>query len=231
MTNSSQVFRSVFTVDCVIFGFDEGMLKVLLIERGDEPYIGQVALPGNFVGEYENIDAAAQRVLFELTGLNKIYMEQFCTFGDVDRHPAGRIITIAYFALIKIRKQVLTPQVPSARKASWYPLSELPRLAFDHTEILKMAHRELQRKIRYEPVGFELLPDKFTLSQLQRLYEAVLEKVIDKRNFRKKIMALGLLVELGEKQKNVSHRAARLYRFNRRKYNNLKKKGFDFGNL
>src|SRR3546814_19720844 len=127
-----------------MLGFDEGILKILLIERGDEPYVGKVALPGNFVGEDENIDTAAQRVLFELTGLNKIYMEQFYTFGETDRHPDGRIITIAYFALIKVQKQVLTPRVSSARNAGWYPLRELPRLAFDHTAIAEMAFRKLQ---------------------------------------------------------------------------------------
>src|SRR5690606_27398368 len=150
MTNNLQLFRSVFTVDCVIFGFDEGMLTILLIERGDEPYVGKLALPGNLVGGNEHIDGAAQRGLFELTGLNKIYMEQFYTFGEVDRHPDGRIITIAYFALIKVQKQVLTPRTSSARSAGWYSFSDLPRLAFDHSAIAEMAYRKLQRKIRFE---------------------------------------------------------------------------------
>src|SRR3546814_3853915 len=123
MTNDLPLFRSVFTVDCVIFGFDEGILKILLIERGDEPYVGKLALPGNFVGEDENIDTAAQRVLFELTGLNKIYIEQFYTFGETDRHPDGRLITMASFALITVQKQGLTPRVSSARNAGCYTLS------------------------------------------------------------------------------------------------------------
>src|SRR3546814_4630466 len=137
-------------------------------------------------------------------------MEQFYTFGETDRHPDCRIITISYFALIKVQKQVLTPRVSSARNAGWYPLSELPRLAFDHTAIAEMAFRKLQRKIRFEPLGFELLPDKFTLSHLQRLYEDVLEKTIDKRNFRTKMLSAGLLVELDEKKKNVSHSAEKI---------------------
>lgn len=228
MTDDLKPFQSVFSVDCVIFGFDKGELKILLIERGEDPYKGQLALPGNMVREDEDIDTAAERVLFELTGLSKIYMEQLYTFGEVNRHPAGRIITVAYFALIKVRTHNLNPRIPFARKAAWHSFHDLPRLAFDHSVILEKAYRKLQRKIRYEPVGFELLPDKFTLSQLQNLYEVILEKSIDKRNFRKKILGYDLLAESGEKQKNVSHRAAKLYRFNKRRYNSLRKKGFNF---
>ncbi|MFS8616552.1 MAG: NUDIX domain-containing protein [Solitalea sp.] len=221
-------FHSIFSVDCVIFGFDKGELKILLIERGEEPYMDYLALPGNIVGEDEDLDAAAGRVLNELTGLNNIYMEQLHTFGEVGRHPQGRIITVAYFSLIKVKRHELYPKIPFAKKAEWRTFHDLPKLAFDHSIILEKAYRKLQRKLRYEPIGFELLPDKFTLTQLQQLYEVILEKEIDKRNFRKKILSYGLLTESGEKQKNVSHRAARLYRFNKRRYNSLRKIGFNF---
>lgn len=228
MQETYSEFHSIFSVDCVIFGFDKGELKILLIERGEDPFINHLALPGNIVGEDEDLDIAAGRVLNELTGLNNIYMEQLHTFGEVGRHPQGRIITVAYFSLIKVKRHSLYPKIPFARKAEWRSFHDLPRLAFDHSVILEKAYRRLQRKLRYEPIGFELLPDKFTLTQLQQLYEVILEKNIDKRNFRKKILSYDLITESGEKQKNVSHRAARLYRFNKRRYNSLRKIGFNF---
>lgn len=220
--------HSDFSVDCVVFGFDKGELRILLIERAEEPFKDYVALPGNLVYDNENIDQAATRVLTELTGLNDVYMEQLYAFGDVDRHPQGRVITIAYFALIKVKKHTLSPISTYARKAQWYSINDLPPLAFDHAQILEKAYKRLQSGIRYQPIGFELLPEKFTLSQLQQLYEVILEKPIDKRNFRKKILSFGLLAELDEKQKNVSHRAAKLYKFNKTRYNNLRKMGFSF---
>lgn len=228
MEEDNTAFHSIFSVDCVIFGFDKGELKILLIERAEDPYTDYFALPGNIVKEDEDIDVAAQRVLNELTGLNNIYLEQLHTFGDVGRHPQGRIITVAYFALIKVKRHKLYPRIPFARKAEWRSFHDMPKLAFDHSQILEKAYRRLQRKLRIEPIGFELLPDKFTLTQLQQLYEVILEKSIDKRNFRKKMLSYDLLIELGEKQKNVSHRAARLYRFDKRRYNSLKKMGFNF---
>jgi len=226
--NELPKLHSDFSVDCVIFGFDKGELKILLIERGEEPFKNFMALPGNLVYDNEDIDAAAGRVLRELTSLGDIYLEQLYTFGEVNRHPQGRVITVAYFALIKVKKHHLNPQVSFARKVEWYAISDIPALAFDHSQIVEKAYRRLQNKIRYQPIGFELLPEKFTLSQLQQLYEVILEKPIDKRNFRKKILSFGLLVELDEKQKNVSHRAAKLYKFNKSRYNNLKKMGFSF---
>ncbi|SMO79212.1 NUDIX hydrolase [Solitalea koreensis] len=226
--NELPKLHSDFSVDCVIFGFDKGELKILLIERAEEPFKNFMALPGNFVYDNEDIDGAAGRILRELTSLSDIYLEQLYTFGEVNRHPQGRIITVAYFALIKVKKHILNPQVAFARKAEWYSVADVPALAFDHSKIFEKAYKRLQSKIRYQPIGFELLPEKFTLSQLQQLYEVILEKPIDKRNFRKKILSFGLLVELDEKQKNVSHRAAKLYKFNKSRYNNLKKMGFSF---
>ncbi|POY38400.1 NUDIX hydrolase [Solitalea longa] len=226
--NDLPKLHSDFSVDCVVFGFDKGELRILLIERAEEPFKDYLALPGNLVYDNENIDQAANRVLTELTSLNDVYMEQLYTFGDVNRHPQGRVITVAYFSLIKVKKHTLNPLSTYAKKAQWCAVADLPPLAFDHQLILEKAYKRLQNKIRYQPIGFELLPEKFTLSQLQQLYEVILEKPIDKRNFRKKILSFGLLIELDEKQKNVSHRAAKLYKFNKTRYNNLKKMGFSF---
>ena len=212
-------FDSVFSVDCVIFGFEAGELKVLLIERNEEPFKGSYALPGYIVGQEESVDDAAQRILHELTGLRDISIRQFHTFGDVDRHPQGRVVTVGYFALIRLNGQKeLAPVTNYARKAFWHSVNDLPTLAFDHTIIFNRAFKKIRAKLNYEPIAFELLPEKFTLTQLQMLYEAVLSKKLDKRNFRKKMLSYGFLKELAEKQKGVSYRAAKLYKFDRRKY-------------
>jgi 8-oxo-dGTP diphosphatase len=221
--------HSDFSVDCVIFGFDEGELKILLVERNEPPYEGWKALPGNLVFDNEDIDSAAQRVLYELTGLKNIFMEQFYSFGKIDRHPQGRVITVAYYSIIKRTVNGLHPVSGYTRKAFWWPADKIPRLAFDHNQIAKRALETLRHKIRYELVGFELLAEKFTLTQLQHLYEAILQKQVDKRNFRKKILRYGLLKELKQKQKSVSHRAAMYFKFNKRRYKSLKKSGFIFG--
>jgi 8-oxo-dGTP diphosphatase len=212
-------FDSVFSTDCVIFGFEGGELKVLLIERNEEPFKDWYALPGYIVEQDESLDAAAARILYELTGLRDLPMRQFHTFGELNRHPQGRVVTIAYFALIRINGQKeLKPVTQYARRAFWHSVTDLPTLAFDHTEIFKRAFKKIRAKLNYEPIAFELLPEKFTLTQLQTLYEAVLNKKLDKRNFRKKMLSYGFLKELPEKQKGVSYRAAKLYKFDRRKY-------------
>lgn len=212
-------FDSVFSIDCVIFGFEAGELKVLLIERNEEPFKDWLALPGYIVGQDESVDHAAERILYELTGLRDVAIRQFHTFGDVNRHPQGRVITVGYFALIRINGQKeLMPVTQFARKAFWHPVNDLPTLAFDHTQIFNRAFKKIRAKLNYEPIAFELLPEKFTLTQLQLLYEAVLSKKLDKRNFRKKMLSYGFLKELAEKQKGVSYRAAKLYKFDRRKY-------------
>jgi len=221
--------HSDFSVDCVIFGFDEGELKVLLVERNEPPYEGWIAIPGNLVYDHEDIHEAAARVLYELTGLKNIFLEQFYSFGEIDRHPQGRVITVAYYSIIKSSVNGLHPVSGYTRKAFWCPADKIPKLAFDHNQIVERALETLRHKIQYEPVGFELLPEKFTLTQLQHLYEAILEKKVDKRNFRKRILRYGLVSELKQKQKNVSHRAAAYFKFNKRRYADLKKKGFIFG--
>jgi len=225
-------FDSVFSIDCVIFGFDEGELKVLLIERNEEPFKDWWALPGYLVEQDESLDDAAERILYELTGLRGIYMEQFYTFGDVDRHPQGRVITVGYYAMVRIggNKDLRPEPVTSyARNAVWIPLNEIPKLAFDHDQIFGRAFAKIRNKISYQPIAFELLPEKFTLTQLQHLYEVILNKKLDKRNFRKKMLNYGILKELDEKQKGVSYRAAKLYKFDRRKYAKLFQKELSFG--
>ena len=203
----------------MIFGFEAGELKILLIERNQEPFKDWLALPGYIVEQDESIDDAAERILYELTGLRDLHMQQFHTFGEVNRHPQGRVITVAYYALIRINGQKeLRPVTQYARKAFWHPVNELPKLAFDHSEIFETGFNKIRRRLNYQPIAFELLPEKFTLTQLQSLYEAVLNKKLDKRNFRKKMLSYGFLKELDEKQKGVSYRAAKLYKFDRRKY-------------
>lgn len=227
MTHFDNFFKSAFTVDNVIFGFDEGDLKVLLIRRGEEPYHGKWALPGYFVYPNEDLDGAAIRVLEELTGLNNVYLEQVQTFGAVNRHPFGRVITVAYFSLIKISNFSIQP-ASIALQAQWHSISEVSNLAFDHDQILKACFQRLKWLVRSRPVGFELLPPKFTLTELQHLYEAILETDLDKRNFRKKILSMDLLVDLNMTQEGVAHRPAKLYRFDPKRYQELLNEGFSF---
>ncbi len=227
MNEFNEYFKSAFTVDNVIFGFDEGDLKVLLIKRGEEPFQGKWGLPGYFVYPNEDLDAAAKRVLEELTGLRNVFLEQVKTFGAVNRHPFGRVITVAYFSLIKISHYTLQPS-SIARKAKWHSVSEVEELAFDHNNILEACFNRLKWLVRSRPVGFELLPPKFTLTELQHLYEAILETKLDKRNFRKKILSMDLLVDLDETQEGVAHRPARLYQFDRSRYEQLLAEGFSF---
>lgn len=219
MTDPGKFFKSAFTVDNVIFGFDEGDLKVLLIKRGEEPYKDKWGLPGYFVYPEEDLLSAAKRVLKETTGLENVYLEQVKTFGSVNRHPIGRVITVAYYSLIKTSDYKLTASSTGlAQKAKWHSVAKIKDLAFDHTEILEACFQLLKRRVRRRPVGFELLPPKFTLTELQHLYEAILETALDKRNFRKKILSMDLLVDLDEVQEGVAHRPARLYQFDKAKY-------------
>lgn len=217
------------SADCVIFGFDEKEkdLKVLLIERGEEPFLGQLALPGDLIHINEDIDSAAKRILKELAGLENIYLEQLYTFGNLTRHPLGRVITVSYYALIKPSDTELIP-ASFATKAEWKTISEIRELAFDHFTILSLALTRLKNKIRYQPIGFNLLPEKFTLTQLQNLYEVILDTDFDKRNFRKKILKMDILIPTNEMQKAVSHRAAKLYKFDLEKYEELQKMGFNY---
>jgi len=226
-TYSYKYPRPALTTDCIIFGFDEFELKVLLIERGIEPYKGQWAFPGGFVLMDETTEEGAKRELFEETGLKNVFIEQLFTFSDVDRDPRGRTVSVAYFALVNLKDHIAVAG-DDAAKAKWFSVKEVPSLAFDHEKIFMMAMSRLKGKIRYQPVGFELLPKKFTLSDLQHLYELILEIKLDKRNFRKKILKMDLLIELDEKQENVAHKAAKFHKFNRTKYQELSNKGFNF---
>jgi 8-oxo-dGTP diphosphatase len=219
--------RAALTVDCVVFGFDEGELKILLIQRGAEPFQGRWALPGGFVRLGETLDEAAQRELKEEAGLKDVFLEQLYTFGALDRDPRERVVSVAYYALVSSAEH-RTRASTDAVDAQWFPISKIPKLAFDHSEILATALRRLKSKVRYEPIGFELLPPKFTLSQLQHLYEAVLEVELDKRNFRKKVLSYKLLIPLKEQQRTGRHRPAQLFSFDTGKYAKLKKKGFNF---
>jgi len=227
MSHFDNFFKSAFTVDNVIFGFDEGDLKVLLIRRGEEPHMGKWALPGYFVYPNEDLDDAAIRVLEELTGINNVFLEQVQTFGAVNRHAFGRVITVAYFSLIKISNFAIQP-ASIALQAQWHSVSEVGNLAFDHDEILEACFNRLKWLVRSRPVGFELLPPKFTLTELQHLYEAILETSLDKRNFRKKILSMDLLIDLDETQEGVAHRPAKLFQFDEKRYQEFLREGFSF---
>ncbi len=219
--------RAALTVDCVVFGFGEGDLKVLLIERALDPFKGRWALPGGFVRVDETLDDAARRELREEAGLEDVFLEQLYTFGAVERDPRERVVSVAYYALVRSAAHE-TKAATDASDARWFQISKVPKLAFDHGQILTTALQRLKGKVRYEPIGFELLPPKFTLSQLQHLYEAVLETELDKRNFRKKVLSFGLLVPLKETLMAGRHRPAQLFRFDEEKYAKLRKRGFNF---
>jgi 8-oxo-dGTP diphosphatase len=227
MPHTYQYPRAALTVDCVVFGFDGGELKVLLIQRALEPFKGRWALPGGFVHVNETLDEAARRELGEETGLKNVFLEQLYTFGTVNRDPRERVVSVAYYALVKL-SDYRAKAATDAANAEWFPISKVSKLAFDHTDVLATASARLKGKVRYQPIGFELLPPKFTLSDLQHLYEAVLGTDLDKRNFRKKVLGFGLLVPLKETQMLGRHRPAQLFQFDADKYEKLKKRGFNF---
>ena len=229
MTYSYEYERPGLTVDCVIFGLDleEESLKVMLIERDVEPFAGMWAIPGGFVRNGETLSEGAMRELREETGITEVFLEQLYTFGNPGRDPRGWIVSVAYYALVSPEKHSIQATT-DARQARWFPVTSVPRLAFDHAEILNTALGRIRGKLTYAPIGFELLAPKFTIKQLQKLYEIVLASKLDNRNFRKKIFAMDVLRELNEKQKGVAHRAARLYKFDERKYRQLVKRGLNF---
>jgi len=214
-------------VDCIIFGFDDEGLKLLLLQRNFEPALGKWSLMGGFLKKNESIENAASRVLLTLTGLNNVYMEQLSAFGDIERDPGARVISVAYYALININNY--DRELVRKNNAHWIKIDQLPDLIFDHEKMVSKALRRLRRKASSEPVGFNLLPEKFTLPQLQRLYEAIYQVDFDKRNFRKKILSLGILEKMEEKDKESSKRGAYLYHFNEQKYHRLVDDGFSFG--
>jgi 8-oxo-dGTP diphosphatase len=207
--------RPSVTVDLVIFTIAENDLKVLLIRRGGEPFKGRWALPGGFVEIDEALETAAARELEEEVGVSNVYLEQLYTFGDPKRDPRGRVISVAYFALVDAEHQKIAA-ASDAADAAWHSVFSPPKLAFDHKKILEYAVWRLRNKIEWTTVGYELLPRKFTLSELQRVYEIILQKPVDKRNFRKKILAQGQIQELNETRADVAHRPAKLYSFKKR---------------
>ncbi|MEM7249640.1 MAG: NUDIX domain-containing protein [Acidobacteriota bacterium] len=228
MSHSYEYPRPALTVDVVVFGVDENDLKVLLIQRGLPPYEGSWALPGGFVQENESVEDAALRELREETGVARAPLEQYQVFSDPERDPRGWVVSVAFLALVRLsshRVQAAT----DARDAAWFPTSDMPSLAFDHESIVSLARERLRERVQRRPVGFDLLPKKFTLTQLQRMYEKVLERALDKRNFRKKVLSMDILIELDEVQKDVAHRAARLYSFDRTRYREAERRGLVFG--
>lgn len=218
--------RILVAVDCIIFGFDGLQLQALLIKRGFEPEKGKWSLMGGFIGTDENAEQAATRVLYDLTGMNNIYMEQLHTFSDMNRDSAGRVISIAYFALINIADY--STQLQLEHEAKWFPISSIPPLIFDHKKMVSKAKELLRQKVASHPIGFELLPSKFTLPQLQNLYEAIYETPLDKRNFAKKMLSLGILNKLDEKEKESSRKGAFYYVFDNAKYASLHANGVKF---
>lgn len=227
MSHKSEDIISPLSIDCVLIGFEQAELKVLLIRRAIDPCFDQWALPGGFILYSESIEDASKRILAEMTGVQDLYLEQLRAFGRVDRYPGERVVTIAYYALIKPGNYRLNPG-SDASEANWYPIHKISSLPFDHREILDAALLTLRRKVRHQPIGFELLPEKFTLLQLQELYEAVLDTKLDKPNFRRKLTRMNLLIPLEERQRAVAHRAARLYRFDKERYDRLCEGGFVF---
>lgn len=215
------------SIDCLIFGFKKGELDILLVQHGEGISKGKWALPGGWIQYNESVNDAAVRLLRDLTGVSDIYMEQLGVFGDVNRYPNKRVITIGYFALVKPENYKLHAGF-TASDANWFKVSKVPKLPYDHNKILKDGLKHLKHKVRHEPIGFNLLPKNFTLHQLQELYEAVLERKLDKPNFRRKLMHMNLLALSKTKQRDVSHRAASLYRFDKKTYDRLKEKGFTF---
>jgi 8-oxo-dGTP diphosphatase len=227
MSYTYKYARPAVTADCVVFGLDEEDLKILLIQRGLDPFKGQWALPGGFAVVGESMEGAARRELEEETGLKNVFLEQLYTFSDPERDPREHVITVAYYALVNLSDHIVQAST-DASNAAWFGIDDVPSLAFDHPMILEKAHERLRGKIRYQPIGFELLPAKFPLRMLQSVYEKILDRRVDKRNFRKKILGMGILEELDEIETDVSHRAARLYRFNKLKYDRMIKQGFNF---
>lgn len=218
--------KVLLAVDCIIFGFDEDELKILLIKRDFEPEKGRWSLMGGFLKRNEDLDTAANRILHHLTGINNVYMEQLYNFSKVDRDPVERTVSVAYYALINTREH--NEELIERYSAQWFSLSDLPDLIFDHNEMVQHAIRRLKYRTSTKPIGFELLPEKFTMRQLQKLYEAILNEKLDKRNFINKVNALDILVKLDEKDKNSSRKGSFLFKFDQEKYQKKITQGFSF---
>ncbi|ASU33525.1 NUDIX hydrolase [Mucilaginibacter xinganensis] len=216
MHKYSKQTRHLLAVDCVVFGFDGETLKILLIQRAFQPEKGNWSLMGGFVEANEGLDEASTRILKQLTGLDGVYLEQLHTYGDTNRDPIERTVSTAYFALIDINKY--ETQLSNDYHAEWFPLTAAPKLIFDHAEMVEAAKRRIRYKAALHPILFELLPKKFTIPQLQTLYESVFNTTIDKRNFSKRVLATGLVIKLAEKDKAGSKRGAYYYQLNMDNY-------------
>lgn len=212
--------------DCIIFGFDSGNLKLLIFKRRVKPMLGQWSLIGSFVKIHENVTEAAKRVLKEITGLENVFMEELRTYGKEDRDPGYRVISVGQYALMRINDY--DRELVKKHGANWYDIEKVPKLVLDHNLMVEDALERIKRKARTKPIGFELLPEKFTIPQLQKLYEAIYQKRLDARNFRKKVLSLKVLIKLDEKDKSTSRRGAFLYRFDHKKYQKLSDSGFNF---
>lgn len=225
--NLPQHVIKALSIDNLIFGLDNDELKILLVKQTDPMHQGKWALPGGWIRYDENLRDAAYRLLEELTGVKQLYLEQLKTFGRVDRFPTERVVTIAYYALVSAEHYSLVAG-QSAADVSWQSINDLPELIYDHAEIIDYGMKFLRHQVCHQPIGFNLLPEKFTLLQLQALYEAILNTKLDKPNFRRKIMKMDLLTPCNEKQQGVPHRAANLYRFDAEAYKHLTESGFSF---
>jgi len=213
-------------VDCIIFGFDKDQLKLLLFKRKIYPFKNKWSLIGSFVNRKENVNNAANRVLAEYTGLTNVFLEELGCFGKYNRDPAERVVSIAHYALIRLDEQKL--ELAESHEAHWFDVDEIPKLILDHNEMVTHALEELRRKARYQPIGFELLPEKFTIPQLKNFYDSIYQKELDRRNFRKRILAMDILKKLDEKDKSTSRKGAFLYQFDKKKYKKLVAEGFNF---
>lgn len=218
--------KILLAVDCIIFGFNNEELKILLIKRDLEPRKGEWSLMGGFLKKSEVLDEAANRILKHLTGINNVYMEQLYTFSEVDRDPVERTLSVAYYALINLENH--NEELIKQYSAQWFSVSEIPQLIFDHNKMVNRAIRRLRYKTTKDPIGFELLPEKFTMRQLQKLYEAILDEELDKRNFINKINSLDILIKLEEKDMNSSRKGSYLYSFDEEKYKHKMENGFSF---
>ena len=228
MNHYSKYFRHLLAIDCIIFGYDieDKEIKLLLSKRILEPSSGRWSLAGGFVEENESLDEAAGRILRKITGLESVYLKQSYTYGNTDRDPEDRVVSVAYFALIAERD--IDQDLADENGVGWRPISNLPDLIFDHRLMVKQALKDLQNQLKIKPIGFELLPEKFTLVHLQDLYEAIFQRTVDKRNFRKKILSMEILEKLDEKEKETSKKGAFYYKFNEDTYMKLKENGFYF---
>ena len=223
-----EVPKHLVAIDCIIFGYDlkDKEIKLLLVKRNFEPAKGKWSLAGGFLDENESLDTAANRILQNLTGLNNIYLKQMFANGEPYRDPGGRVISVAYYALIKIDD--IDYQLRQDNGAHWRSLKRMPQLIFDHDCMVENAMKMLHQRVKVQPVGFKLLPEKFTLVQLQDLYEAIYQRKMDKRNFRKKILDMDLLEKLDEKERETSKKGAFYYKFIQNKYEEFRNNGFYF---